>query len=533
MRPRIRASSSRSTSTTARRSRRAAAGRDRARAARGAGSPRPRPRLEQARVERRFAASELAAPTTLARAGAISDAAARRHAGALRDRAARASRTPRPCSDSLTSQLSLRDIVVAARRARARRPRRGGRRGRAGHGGHRRHAAALDRRRTSALHLKGSSTRTRSRASRSASRRGIRTEAYRRTACSTGEVREIEPLGERVQNVTYFEVEIAVDGSPTRRMLRPRMSGDADIVDRGRRGRGRRAGDGARATGATRCSSRCANGNGDARQRAAPGADRHRGRRRGAGRSTGSRAATRCVLPVTAPVIALARRRTRPTRRARQDVHALRGVDLAIARGRARRDHGPVGLRARRPCSRSSAASRGRPRAATAPRHGASQAIDAGRPRARCAASTIGFVFQASTCCRASRASRTSSCRSSTGACRRAERARARARGARRASGSRARARIGPPSSRAASASASRSRARSSTRRASCSPTSRPATSTRDTGDEILDLLARSTRDGSTVVMVTHDARIAARAARARPDPRRPRSRTTCAGASP
>ena len=42
-------------------------------------------------------------------------------------------------------------------------------------------------------------------------------------------MRKIAPLGQRVQNVTYFEVEIGVT-DPDAALLRPRMSGDADIV---------------------------------------------------------------------------------------------------------------------------------------------------------------------------------------------------------------------------------------------------------------------------------------------------------------
>ena len=61
---------------------------------------------------------------------------------------------------------------------------------------------------------------------------------------------------------------------------------------------------------------------------------------------------------------------------------------------------------------------------------------------------------------------------------RRRRAARARSRGARARSGSRTGSASGRPSSRAASASASRSRARSSAGPRSCSPTSRPATST-------------------------------------------------------
>jgi HlyD family secretion protein len=56
----------------------------------------------------------------------------------------------------------------------------------------------------------------------------IRTEAFGKREFA-GHVREIKPLGERQQNVTYFEVEVAVDDEHAE-WLRPRMSGDADIV---------------------------------------------------------------------------------------------------------------------------------------------------------------------------------------------------------------------------------------------------------------------------------------------------------------
>jgi HlyD family secretion protein len=56
----------------------------------------------------------------------------------------------------------------------------------------------------------------------------IRTEAYPERLFE-GRVREIAPLGERIQNVTYFRVEIEVTDAGGE-ALRPRMSGDADIV---------------------------------------------------------------------------------------------------------------------------------------------------------------------------------------------------------------------------------------------------------------------------------------------------------------
>ena len=70
------------------------------------------------------------------------------------------------------------------------------------------------------------------------------------------------------------------------------------------------------------------------------------------------------------------------------------------------------------------------------------------------------------------------------------------------------------PSSRAASSSASRSRARSSPTRRSCSPTSRPATSTRTRPHEVLDVFERLNDAGRTVVMITHEEDVAARARR-------------------
>jgi HlyD family secretion protein len=56
----------------------------------------------------------------------------------------------------------------------------------------------------------------------------IRTEAYGDRVFE-GRVREIAPMGQRVQNVTYFEVEVEVV-DPDAALLRPRMSADAEIV---------------------------------------------------------------------------------------------------------------------------------------------------------------------------------------------------------------------------------------------------------------------------------------------------------------
>ena len=56
----------------------------------------------------------------------------------------------------------------------------------------------------------------------------IRTEAFPNRTFQ-GVVSEIAPLGQRIQNVTYFELEIDVT-DPDAQRLRPRMSGDADVV---------------------------------------------------------------------------------------------------------------------------------------------------------------------------------------------------------------------------------------------------------------------------------------------------------------
>ncbi|MCP5058629.1 MAG: efflux RND transporter periplasmic adaptor subunit [bacterium] len=56
----------------------------------------------------------------------------------------------------------------------------------------------------------------------------IRTEAFG-DRIFEGRVSEIAPMGERIQNVTYFEVEVSITDLDAK-MLRPRMSGDGEIV---------------------------------------------------------------------------------------------------------------------------------------------------------------------------------------------------------------------------------------------------------------------------------------------------------------
>ena len=80
-------------------------------------------------------------------------------------------------------------------------------------------------------------------------------------------------------------------------------------------------------------------------------------------------------------------------------------------------------------------------------------------------------------------------------------------------------------SSPAASASGSRSPARSSGGPRSCSPTSRPATSTAPPGAAIVALLEELNAEGATIVVITHDRDLAAGC--------RARSRCSTAGSSP
>ncbi|MBM4266108.1 MAG: efflux RND transporter periplasmic adaptor subunit [Deltaproteobacteria bacterium] len=56
----------------------------------------------------------------------------------------------------------------------------------------------------------------------------LRTEAFG-DRVFRGRVRDVAPIGERQQSVTYFEVEVAIEDEDAK-LLRPRMSGDADII---------------------------------------------------------------------------------------------------------------------------------------------------------------------------------------------------------------------------------------------------------------------------------------------------------------
>ena len=196
-----------------------------------------------------------------------------------------------------------------------------------------------------------------------------------------------------------------------------------------------------------------------------------------------------------------------------ETVHALRGVSLDRGAGRVRRHRGPVRERQVHPAParrRHRRAERRQRRAAGDPARDP-RAIASSRGSASPGSASSS---SASTCCRCSPRGRTSSCRWPRPVSEAPERRAARpgAAGLRRARPPR-----GPPRRRscpAARCSGSPSPARSPTGPRFSSPTSRPASSTPATGREILDLFRRLNRDGTTLLVVTHDERLAAQAGR-------------------
>ena len=193
-----------------------------------------------------------------------------------------------------------------------------------------------------------------------------------------------------------------------------------------------------------------------------------------------------------------------PTARARPRCTRSRGVTLDVPGRPVHRDHGPVGLR-----QVHADAPAGRPRPA-----------DLGLGRCSTARSSPTSTTRPHAAAPRPARLRLPGLQPRAGPHRRGEHpAAAHARGpqarqgvARRADrGRRPRAtasRTARPSSPAASSSASPWRARSSHRPGrACSPTSRPATWTRKSSEEVLGLLRRAVDEfGQTVVMVTHDA---------------------------
>jgi HlyD family secretion protein len=81
---------------------------------------------------------------------------------------------------------------------------------------------------TDLLHLKGSVDENEITRVEIGQHARIRTEAFGERTFD-GVVRKIAPVGSRIQNVTYFEVEVEITDSDAK-LLRPRMSGDAEIV---------------------------------------------------------------------------------------------------------------------------------------------------------------------------------------------------------------------------------------------------------------------------------------------------------------
>ncbi len=197
-----------------------------------------------------------------------------------------------------------------------------------------------------------------------------------------------------------------------------------------------------------------------------------------------------------------------------EEVHALNGVSFAVDQGRVGGDHRPVRLGQEHPDERPRLPRHAHRRPVLAQRQGREPHVGqrAGRhpqPGDRLHLPDLPAAPAGDG------AGRTSSCRSSTGACGSKER-RERARdgagpgGARQPDDT-----TGPTSCPAASGSAWPSPGRWSPSRRCCSPTSPPATSTRRPGEEIIGLFEQLHRAGHTLCLVTHEPTLAARCPRA------------------
>jgi RND family efflux transporter MFP subunit len=182
--------------------------------------------LQEARVEKRYAAKDLARAEELVRSGArssqfLDDAMARSERSAAV--VARATARHRTLSTQLgyatvSAPLAGRVLEVHTEEGNAISP------VTAVTGG----TLLVSLAGTSSLHLEGLVDENEVARIEVGQVARIRTEAFS-DEIFEGRVSEIAPLGQRVQNVTYFEVEIEIVDSDAAR-LRPRMSGDADIV---------------------------------------------------------------------------------------------------------------------------------------------------------------------------------------------------------------------------------------------------------------------------------------------------------------
>jgi HlyD family secretion protein len=182
--------------------------------------------LDAAHVERHYADLDLARALALEKSGAVSsqkldEARAREEAGLAG--VARAEATLRTLKTQLsyahvTSPLAGRVLDIPVEEGQAVSP------VTAVTGG----TLLLSLAATDALHLKGLVDENEVAHVVLGQKARIRTEAYGERVFA-GEVIEIAPVGQRNQNVTYFEVKVAVTDRDAA-LLRPRMSGDAEIV---------------------------------------------------------------------------------------------------------------------------------------------------------------------------------------------------------------------------------------------------------------------------------------------------------------
>ncbi len=182
--------------------------------------------LEEARVEQRFAKIELERSQSLQLGGAASQRA-RDDATSRHERAAAGVLRARARLDSLATQLSYATVrATRAGRVLQVHVEEGGAVSpvTAVTGG----TLLLSMAGTEQLHLEGLVDENEVARVTLGSPARVRTEAFPDREFE-GVVREIAPMGQRVQNVTYFEVEITIEDEDAQ-LLRPRMSADAEIV---------------------------------------------------------------------------------------------------------------------------------------------------------------------------------------------------------------------------------------------------------------------------------------------------------------